>query len=79
MCYQMFNQSVVAETIERAATETSYRSVAARFKWALGYKVSPSKLWRIATKKQDCSVKDLAAIMNLYNLKPSDVFIESPF
>lgn len=79
MSYQMFNQSVVAETIELAATETSYRSVAARFEWALGYKVSPSKLWRIATRKQDCSVKDLVAIMNLYNLKTSDVFMELPF
>ena len=79
MCYQLYNQSMVAETIRESATESSYRSVAARFKFALGYKISASKLWRIATKKQDCTVKDLEAIMNLYDLKPLDVFTEFPF
>lgn len=80
MCYVIFMNSMLVQDLIEEANKSSYRALSERFK--LEYpqaKMSPSKLWRIASKKSNVSAKELAQFANVFNVKIDRYFVETPF
>lgn len=80
MTYVMLKENVVLEQLRDEVKHTSYRAVSRRINSQYPTrKISPSKLYRLASKQSKMSVKDFETLVNMFSLQSSSIVVEFPF
>lgn len=80
MTYIQFNTYCISDAVKEEAEKTSYRKLASKLTAHYGdYKISPSKLCRIANKKQSMTMEDAQRIVNYLQIPSSELITVFPF